>query len=740
MALKLNITSGAFLASMFDKKHGPIAQILVDSRKIFYFGFFLTAVTEILSIAPIIYMMNLFDRVLTSRSVTTLASITVLLLAVYVFSNALEWVRKRLLTRFAMRLDWDTSIDVFNASFRKFAGHKQVNIQQIMGDSVELRKFFQGNTFVAILQAPFSIMFAALAYFFHPWLCYFAFTCLAIMVVLAFLKQRAATPLMRAANQMAAENDRKVSESLRHSESALALGMMKNIRNNWYETHRSDLTVQANAAEASGLIGTLSSLLTRSLPQLSMGLMIYLAITGEVTGGMAIAGMFLISKTMRPIQTLMNEWQKLVRSKLALERLEKLLAEDESWKEKMPLPPPTGELDVSKIYAVTGNKTAILSGINFSLHPGQVLAIVGPSAAGKTTLVKHIVGISSPTSGSIRLDGAEIGDWIRSDDCPNIGYVPQETMLLEGSVADNIARMGDVAPEEVIKAANLVGMHRTILGFPEGYETKLGDTGYMLTGGQKQRILIARALYKMPKLVVMDEPSSSLDAQSEKRLMKTIDRLREQKCTVILTSHKPALVAKADMVLALDKGVQTGFGAAHEIAQQAKEQFLKKAQVQSDNSEKNLVQSKQTKNQQQAGNKPGAKNQQQAVNKPGAKNQQQTGNKPGAKNQPQAVNKPGAKNQQQAVNKPGAKNQQQAVNKPGAKNQQQAGNKPGAKNQPQAVNKPGAKNQQQAVNKPGAKNQQQAGNKPGAKNQLDNNIELPENRQQSNQTAPEAAK
>jgi PrtD family type I secretion system ABC transporter len=517
-------------------------------------------------------MMNLFDRVLTSRSVTTLASITVLLLAVYLFTHSLEWVRKRLLTRFAMRLDWDTSVDVFNASFRKFVGHQRVNIQQIMGDSVELRKFFQGNTFLAILQAPFCILFAVVAYFFHPWLCYFAFGCLAIMTLLAFLKQRAATPLMRAANQIAAENDRKVGETLRHSETALALGMMPNIRNRWYESHKSDLTVQANAAEASGLIGTLSSLLTRALPQLSMGLMIYLAVTGEVTGGMAIAGMFLISKTMRPIQTLMNEWQKLVRSKLALERLEKLLADDETWRDKMPLPAPTGELEVSKVYAVTGNKNAILSGIDFSLQPGQVLAVVGPSAAGKTTLVKHIVGILRPTAGTIRLDGAEIGDWIRSDDCPNIGYVPQETMLLEGTVAENIARMGEVDSDAVIRAAQLVGLHKTILGFPEGYDTELGNSGHVVTGGQKQRILIARALYKRPRLIVMDEPSSSLDAQSEKRLLKTIDRLKELKCTVVLTSHKPALVAKADLVLALRKGQQTGFGPAAELARKAQEQ------------------------------------------------------------------------------------------------------------------------------------------------------------------------
>jgi len=576
MALKINITSGAFLASLLDKNHGPVSTLLVDHRRVFYFGFFLTAVTEILSFAPIIYMMNLFDRVLTSRSVTTLISITVLLLAVYVFTSALERVRRRLMTRFAMRLDWDTSIDVFDASFRRFAGHRQINVQQIMGDLVELRKFFQGNTLLAIMQVPFAFLFAIVAYFFHPWLCYFAFTALAVMVVLAFLKQRAATPLMRAANQMSAENDRKVGESLRHSETALALGMMPNIRNRWYESHKSDLVVQANASEASGLIGSLSSLLTRSLPQLAMGLMIYLAIIGEVTGGMAIAGMFLISRTMRPIQTMMNEWQKLVKAKLALERLENLLNEDETWREKMPLPPPTGELEVSKLLAVTPSRShAILSGINFALKPGQVLAVIGPSAAGKTTLVKHIVGILRPTSGAVRLDGAEISDWIRAGDGPNIGYVPQETMLLEGTVAENIARMGPVDSEAVVRAARLAGFHKTILGFPNGYDTALGDAGHVITGGQKQRLLIARALYGNPKLVVMDEPGSSLDAHAEKSLLNTINKLRQRQCTVILTSHKPSLVASADYVLVLDKGLQTGFGAADEIARQARQSKVK---------------------------------------------------------------------------------------------------------------------------------------------------------------------
>lgn len=573
MAIRINITSGAFLSSLLEKERGPIARLLLNSRRTFMFAMFLTTITEILSIAPILYMMNLFDRVLSSRSGVTLISLTVLLLVVYAFSESMEWVRKRLLLRFAMRLDWDLAIDVFNASFRRFAGHKQINVQQIMGDLVDLRKFFQGNSLITVMEVPFSAVFALISLLFHVWLAIFAFSALALMVVLAFFKQRAATPLMRAANQSAAETDRMVAESLRHSETALALGMMPTIRNKWYEAHQTDLLLQANGSEVSGLIGGFASLLTRAMPQLSMGLMVYLAIIGEVTGGMAIAGMFLISKTMRPIQTMMNDWQKIVKARLAMERLERLLAQDEIWQEKMPLPPARGELEVNKLIAMTPNKSRpLLSGINFSLHPGQVLAIIGPSAAGKTTLAKHLVGILRPLTGSVRLDGANVADWLRSDSGPHLGYVPQEVMVLEGTVAANIARMGPVDAEAVVRAAELVDLHKTILTFPEGYETQLGDAGYPLTGGQKQRLLIARALYGDPKLVVMDEPSSSLDSAAEQALINTINTLRERKCTVVVTTHRPNLLAISDLILVLDNGNQTAFGPAKELGDAAQRQ------------------------------------------------------------------------------------------------------------------------------------------------------------------------
>lgn len=560
------VSSGAFLAWLIDREPGPVGRLLVNAKRVFAFAFFLTATTELLSIAPMLYMMNVFDRVMASRSGVTLVSLTILLLVLYAFWSVLDWLRNRLMLRYALRLDWDLAVDVFDASFRRFAGQQQINPQLIMADLHALRAFFQGRALFAVMEAPFAGVFVVLAFLFHPYLAVFSFAALVIMVLLAYYRQRAASPLIRRANEAGAETDRMVTEVLRHSETAMALGMLPAIRKRWYLRHQADLLLKANGAEASGLVGGLSTLLTRSMPSLQMGLAIWLAIQGLITGGMVIAAMFLVRKCVHPIETLMNEWGNIMRLRLAIERLETLLNQDQPWRNRMELPPPTGELQVRNLIANVANKRTILSGIEFSMSPGQVLAVIGPSAAGKSTLAKHLVGVLRPTMGSVRIDGAEAADWIRGELGQYIGYVPQEVMLIEGTVAENIARLGEIDPAEVVRAAELVGLHKTILGFPDGYDTVVGLGGHMLTGGQKQRLLIARALYRMPKFLVMDEPSSSLDSEAVEALIGTIHELRANRCTVVVTTHQPNLIAVADLILVLNQGKQAAFGTPRDVA------------------------------------------------------------------------------------------------------------------------------------------------------------------------------
>lgn len=545
-----------------------LAELLKKSRRLFLFSFFLTAVTQLLTLAPVIYVMNLFDRVMTSRSVVTLISLTLILIAANVFANSVGWLRSRLMARFAISLDWQISADVFDAAFRRFATNQRINVQQVMNDLTSVRNFFMGQGLPTLLEVPYALLFALISFLIHPWLCLFALANVVLMVILAALKVRAVTPLVRQANQVAAETNRAVAEVLRHADTAMALGMQATLRQKWFRRHQSDLLLSANGHEASGMIGSLSALADQMMPRLAMGLAVFLVISGEISPGMSIGAMFLIRMTMRPMQVFIRQWPSLANTKLSLERLEALLSKDQSTHDRMPLPAPIGQLDVQNLTVLSRNgKRKILDNITFSLRPGELLAVVGPSAAGKSFLLRHLAGILKPTSGSVRLDGVELNDWIHSLDVPNLGFVPQDMAVFEGTVAENIARLEEIVPQAVVKAAELIDFHKTILSFPNGYETQLAEDDFALTGGQKQRLMIARALYGEPKLIVMDEPSSALDVESEEAFVRLLLTLRQNKVTVVVTTHRPNLVAASDYVLVLKKGTQEQFGSTDEIGE-----------------------------------------------------------------------------------------------------------------------------------------------------------------------------
>jgi ABC-type protease/lipase transport system fused ATPase/permease subunit len=287
---------------------------------------------------------------------------------------------------------------------------------------------------------------------------------------------------------------------------------------------------------------------------------------GLITGGMIMAASMLISKAVSPIQKLIGSWKDIVASRAAYERLNELLIQDKEATQGMKLPPPAGDIVVADAVGVPpGHDKAVVSAINFELHPGQVMAVVGPSAAGKTSLVKLLMGLWAPAQGHVRLDGVEISDWNHDEVGPLVGYVPQEIEFFEGTVAENIARLGEVDPEKVVAAAKLVDMHETILGFPKGYDTLLGETGFAPSGGQRQRLAIARAVYGMPKYVVMDEPNSNLDELGETALIKTVLALKQNGSSVIITTHRPRLINVVDMMLVLKAGKQVAFGSSTDM-------------------------------------------------------------------------------------------------------------------------------------------------------------------------------
>ncbi|MDH4483086.1 MAG: type I secretion system permease/ATPase [Rhodoferax sp.] len=544
----------------------PVRKVLMQARSAFFFAMGLTIVIDTLSITPLLYMMSTMDRVLSSRSGVTLVSLTAVVLAFYVFWSALEWIRSRLMIRLSLRIDWDMAADVFDASFRRYVGRKNVNVQQLLGDLQALRSFLTGPPLQSLMDAPFAPVFIGIGAIFHPYLAAFALGAMVLMLLVSYLTTKVTTPILKEASDANTEATRVAGNSLRHAEATLALGMLGAVRKRWYDQHRSYLTNQVSASEATGLMGGMSGFLQKALPSMQMALGTFLAMEGLITAGMIMVASMLISKSVAPIQKLIGHWKEIVAARQAYDRLNELLADDFENSQQMQLPAPVGKVDVVKAVGVPpGHNKPVLADISFALLPGEVLAVVGPSAAGKSSLAKMLMGLWKPASGSVRLDGVELCDWSHDEVGPLVGYVPQEIDFFEGSVAENIARLGEVDPAKVVHAAQLIDMHDTILSFPKGYDTMLGETGFALSGGQRQRLAIARAVYGMPKYVVMDEPNSNLDEVGENALVATVQALKQSGSTVVLTTHRPRLVGVVDKMLVLKAGRQVAFGDAREM-------------------------------------------------------------------------------------------------------------------------------------------------------------------------------
>ena len=558
----------------------PLSGVLKECKKAFWLTAWLTFLVELLSIAPVLYMMNMYDRVMTSRSEVTLVSLTLLVLGLYVFWSSLEWLRTRLMVRISMRIDWDLACATFDAAFRRHVGRQKIDVHHMLGDLLQVRQFLTGQAMLALLSAPFALIFMLISALMHVYLAVFVVGATVLLLSASWLTQRVTTPVLRQANEAKAEANRLASQTLQLSETALAIGMQPDLRKRWYVRHQRFLGLQAHASEVAGVMGGMSGFLQKAFPSLQMALGIYLAIEGLITGGMVIAATTLITKALAPIQKLLATWPELVSARQSFERLENLLSNDEQNLERLTLPKPRGQLSVEQALVIPqGAAQPVLQGINFAMEPGEVTAIIGPSASGKSSLVRLLVGIWKPSSGTVRLDGAAVFDWIRQDLGHAIGYVPQDIVFLEGTVAENIARMGEVDDAKVVAAAQLAQLHETILKFPNGYETMLGESSHALTGGQKQKLAVARAVYGQPAYLVMDEPNAAMDEAGERGLIEMIRQLKKQDTTVLFTTHRPQLLVVADNVLVLSQGRQAGYGPVALMMAAAK-QKLQSEQVQ----------------------------------------------------------------------------------------------------------------------------------------------------------------
>jgi ATP-binding cassette subfamily C protein EexD len=537
-----------------------LQQALAASRTSFVstgvFSFFI----NVLMLAPIIYMLEVYDRVLTSNSESTLLMLTLLLVFLFLVMGGLDWVRSQVLIVTGSRLEKTLGPRVFDSVFgQSLATGGGIATTQPLTDLLTLRQFLSGQALLTFFDAPWLPIYIAVIYLFHPLMGTVAVGAAVVLIILAVTNERITRKDLKDANSINIQNNYETQRNLRNSEAIEAMGMLPRLRERWQQKQDELLRLQVRASRRGGLITTTSKTLRLMMQSLMLGLGAYLAIQGEITAGTVIAGSLLLGRALSPIDQLINSWKGFLGARDAYGRLNKLLTALPPTEEPMPLPPPQGQVQFEKAFVKPrGASAPVLKNLNFSIEPGSLVAVIGPSAAGKSTLVRAILGIHPTVSGSIRLDGAEIPQWNREALGEHIGYLPQDVELLDGTISDNIARFGQVDPGKVIEAAMAAGVHQMILKLPDGYETKI--TANMLSAGQRQRIGLARALYDQPKLVVLDEPNSNLDTQGDMALMTALKRLKERGSTLIIVTHRNNVLEQVDRILVLANGEAVAYG------------------------------------------------------------------------------------------------------------------------------------------------------------------------------------
>lgn len=540
-------------------------QALAVSRSSFIstavFSFFL----NLLMLAPVIYMLEVYDRVLSSHSESTLLMLTLLLVFLFVVMGTLEWVRSQILTISGNRLERLLGPRVFDSVFGKtLATGGNVTTTQPLNDLLTLKQFLAGSSLVTLFDAPWMPIYIAIMFAFHPVMGWVAVAAAVILIALAVATERATRDDLKDAGQIAHENDVQTQRNLRNSEVVAAMGMLPRLRERWQARHDQMVDLQYRAGRRGGLIATISKTFRMMMQSMMLGLGAYLAIQSEISGGAVIAGSLLLGRALAPINQLIGSWKSFLGARESYGRLNDLLQSLPLSAPPMPLPAPEGHVEFERASVTPpGSELPVLKGISFVVEPGSAVAVIGPSAAGKSTLVRAILGVYGTSGGSIRLDGAELAQWDRETLGEHIGYLPQDVELLDGNVGENIARFGEVDPEKVIAAARAAGVHHMILKLADGYETKI--TTNMLSAGQRQRIGLARALYGAPKLVVLDEPNSNLDIQGDQALFEAIRRLKQQGSTLIIVTHRNNILEVVDRVMVISGGELVAYDAPPKV-------------------------------------------------------------------------------------------------------------------------------------------------------------------------------
>lgn len=550
------------------KRPSELHMAVLSLRPYFVRAAWFSLCSCLLVLAPSGYMLEVYDRVINSRNHLTLAMLTVLVLGAYVLMEVLEWARSEVMHEAGLKLDRTLRERIFTAIF-------EANLQRIPGGSLQplndlrtVRDFLSAPPLLALMEAPVSLVFLALVFAVSPVLGWACLIGALAQIFIGWLNEQNTQPPLVAANQAAMAAQHYADGSLRNAQVIESMGMLRDIHRRWMQRQREFLGLQETASKRAGGYQAVTKFLQTTMGSLLLGLGAWLLLRNELNGGsgMMIVASILGGRVLAPLVQIITQWRTVVNVRDAWERIDTLLATVQVTPRAMALPAPCGMLQVETLAAgAPGGSTAIIKNVAFRLSPGEVLAVVGPSASGKTTLARLLVGLWPATSGKVRLDGVDVFSWDKSELGPYLGYLPQGVELIDGTLAENIARFGAVEPAKVKAAARAVDLHDFIMSLPQGYDSPVGREGARLSGGQRQRVALARALYGDPVLVVLDEPNSSLDEIGDTALASAIVELKARGTTFVVMTHRTSILAVVDKMLVLQDGVTQAFGPRDEV-------------------------------------------------------------------------------------------------------------------------------------------------------------------------------
>ncbi len=543
------MTSKGFLA------RSELTATLWSFRREFMVAGLFSLVINLLLLSPTLYMLQVYDRVLVSRSELTLLAVSLLTLFLFAVMAFAEWSRSRLLVRAGVRLDAVLGTRVFNASFEANLSQSGAPVQRAFADLTEIRQFLTGNGIFAFFDAPWTPIYIAVLFFLHPFLGWVAIAFALLQATLAWLGHRHTVAPAEAAAKAQSEVNQFLQHKLRNAEVVESMGMLAGLRQRWQQRHADSMALHGTAQELTHRITAISKWLRYCQQSLALGAGALLVIDGQLSAGAMIAANVLMTRALAPIDLMVSSWRSFLGARGAFERLEKLLQLHPERDPALSRVPPRGAICLRQVQAsAPGRSRPILQDVSLQAEPGSVTVVLGPSGSGKSTLARVLVGIWPEVQGEVLLDGHPLAGWSRAELGSHLGYLPQDIELFDGTVAENIARFAEIDSGQVIAAAQSAGLHEMILRLPKGYDTPIGEAGSLLSGGQRQRIALARAIHGEPALIVLDEPNANLDDVGEAALNQTVRELKAKGKTVFLITHRPGAVQLADQLLVLQEG------------------------------------------------------------------------------------------------------------------------------------------------------------------------------------------